>query len=157
MTIRVVLNIVGITISGLIGLAVIGVLVVYVAVPVWISYERFLSVQSLEPQLKLVPPGATFLTKSQQIEPEFLTTAVYIDYQYKLAPISFATVHSYYDAQLLQRGWQPSDATHSTLPPSQITRTSIWTTNARGNTMIRCSTGSATMTRLRHCTWRSDR
>jgi hypothetical protein len=104
---------------ALAGLAGVCVIIFVIVIPAWGNYERFHSVQQLEPQLKLVPSGATFVNKSYLAQPLALTTAVSIDYQYHLASDSYPALHAYYDDQLLRRGWAPDGASSNTSnPPS---------------------------------------
>lgn len=81
-------------------------IVIAVVIPGWQNYQRFLYVQRLAPQLTLVPAPATLVGKSQVTQPQILSTAVYIEYDYRLdRTISSAELQSYYDSQLTKRGW----------------------------------------------------
>jgi hypothetical protein len=92
------------------------IVVVAVVIPGWANNERFLSVQRLTPQLKLVPAPATLIGKSQVIQPGILSTAVYVEYDYRLSPITDVAIRSYYHMQLTDRGWRPLDESISTHP-----------------------------------------
>jgi hypothetical protein len=86
--------------------ALFGMVLVIFVVPGWNNYERFLSVNHFAPQLAFVPVPAMLLRKSQVEQPIYLSTAVSIEYDYRLSrTISSAELQSYYNAQLEPLGW----------------------------------------------------